>query len=61
MKIQEKISEFITGAQRVLTVSKKPDADQFSSMARITALGIVVLGVIGFLVELVSFLIKNYA
>ncbi|MDP2666562.1 MAG: protein translocase SEC61 complex subunit gamma [Candidatus Diapherotrites archaeon] len=57
--LKERWNDFLTGAQRVLTVSKKPDGNQYKSMARITALGILVLGIIGFAVELVSFLIKN--
>ncbi len=53
------IGEFIQNAQRVLTVSKKPDTAQYMSMARITALGILVLGVIGYMIELANFLIRG--
>lgn len=58
--IQGKWDHFVTGAKRILTVSRKPDTPQYMSMTRITAIGIIVLGVIGFLVELVSFLIKSF-
>ncbi len=57
MKID--IQEFLTSANRVLIVSKKPDTAQYLSMTRITALGIVVLGIMGFLVELATFLLRN--
>lgn len=57
MKID--LNEFFTSANRVLTVSKKPDTQQYLSMTRITAVGIVVLGIIGFAVELGTFLIKG--
>lgn len=57
MKID--IQEFFTSANRVLTVSKKPDTQQYLSMTRITALGIVVLGIMGFLVELATFLLRT--
>ena len=57
MKID--LNEFFTSANRVLTVSKKPDTAQYMSMTRITAVGIVVLGIIGFAVELATFLIKG--
>lgn len=56
MKID--INEFLTSANRVLTVSKKPDTQQYLSMTRITALGIVILGVIGYIVELATFLLR---
>jgi protein transport protein SEC61 subunit gamma-like protein len=53
------LNEFFTSANRVLTVSKKPDTAQYMSMTRITAVGIVVLGIIGFFVELGTFLLKG--
>lgn len=53
------LSEFFTSANRVLTVSKKPDTNQYMSMTRITAVGIIILGIIGFAVELGTFLIKG--
>jgi protein transport protein SEC61 subunit gamma-like protein len=58
MKID--IQEFLTSANRVLTVSKKPDTPQYMSMARITALGIIILGIMGFLVQLISFLLVGH-
>lgn len=55
----EWIQTFITDAQRVLTVSKKPSTDEFVTMARITALGLIVLGILGYTVEFITFLIRN--
>ena len=55
----EKLSEFVSSTQRIFTVSKKPDTPQYMTMLRITALGLVILGVIGYLVELVSFLLRT--
>ncbi len=60
-KPQEMVSEFVTSTQRILTVSKKPDTPQYMTMLRITALGIAVLGVLGFIVELINFLIRTAA
>ncbi len=58
-KPQEMIGEFVTSAQRILTVSKKPDTPQYITMLRITALGLVVLGVLGFVVELINFIVRT--
>lgn len=55
----EWIQTFITDAQRVLTVSKKPSTDEFVTMARITALGLIVLGILGYTVEFITFIIRN--
>ena len=57
--VKEGISDFFNSTQRILTVSKKPDTPQYKNMARITAVGILILGLIGYLVELASFLLKN--
>ncbi len=55
----EWIQTFISDAQRVLTVSKKPSTDEFMTMARITALGLIVLGILGYTVEFITFFIRN--
>ena len=55
----EWIQTFISDAQRVLTVSKKPSTDEFMTMARITALGLIVLGILGYTVEFITFIIRN--
>ena len=54
----EWINGFITDTQRILIVSKKPDTPTYINMLRITALGLVILGVLGYIVELTTFLIK---
>ncbi len=55
----EGLSEFVGSTQRILTVSKKPDTPQYMTMIRVTALGLVILGVIGYVVELMSFLVRT--
>ncbi len=58
LKLKEGLDEFITSTNRILTVSKKPDTPQYITMLRITALGLAVLGVLGYIVELINFLIR---
>ncbi len=55
----EWIHSFITDAQRVLIVSKKPDTAEYMTMVRITALGLIILGVLGYGVEFITFIIRN--
>jgi protein transport protein SEC61 subunit gamma-like protein len=45
-----RIREFITKARRVVLVSSKPDPDEFRISAKITGLGMVLIGAIGFAV-----------
>lgn len=58
LKLKEGLDEFITSTNRILTVSKKPDTPQYITMLRITALGLAVLGILGYVVELINFLIR---
>jgi protein transport protein SEC61 subunit gamma-like protein len=39
--------------QRVLRVSKRPDREEFINVSKITGLGIIVIGVIGFVISIV--------
>lgn len=47
-----KIGNFIQQARRVLLVSSKPDKHEFRSSVKITGIGIVLLGTVGFLIFL---------
>ncbi|GEM_PF-428016 len=48
--IPAKISAFIAASRRIFTVSKKPDADEYRQMAKIIGIGIILIGIIGFIV-----------
>lgn len=39
---------------RVLKVTKKPDKEEFSMSAKVTGLGILLIGMIGFLIYIAS-------
>ncbi|MCX8189946.1 MAG: protein translocase SEC61 complex subunit gamma [Candidatus Diapherotrites archaeon] len=46
------IRDFIESSRRVFTISKKPDLEEYLQMLKITALGVIVLGLIGFVVAI---------
>ena len=52
MKIGEKIEEYI----RVLKLAKKPSKEEFRDILRVCLIGILFIGVVGFVVYLVSVL-----
>lgn len=52
MKIKEKLESYM----RILKLSRKPDKDDFLTTAKICAIGIVVIGIVGFIFYLVSVL-----
>lgn len=55
--------EFITQTlkqyRRVLYISKRPDRDEFVNVAKITGIGIIIIGVIGFIINLIAILAGN--
>ena len=50
MNVQESFNKFMKDAKRVLKVSRKPDKDEYIDLAKISALGVVVVGGIGYII-----------
>ncbi len=51
--VLDKIKRFLSSSRRVLIISTKPNWKDFGSMAKVTAIGIVVIAVAGFIVQLI--------
>ena len=51
-----KIKSFIQEAIRVLRVTKKPDATEFKTTLKVSGLGILIIGLLGFLVQMIKIL-----
>lgn len=56
--VKEGVDNFFTSTQRILTVSKKPDANQYWMMVRVTGVGIAIIGLLGFAIELINFFVR---
>jgi protein transport protein SEC61 subunit gamma-like protein len=52
--IKEKLAEY----KRVLKVTKKPDSEEFKTIVKASGLGIVVIGMVGFIIAIIVQLIK---
>jgi protein transport protein SEC61 subunit gamma-like protein len=57
MKIFKKIKEFLISSKRILSISTKPSKKEFWTMSKVIGLGMVIIGVIGFVVKLIMELI----
>ena len=57
MNVQESFNKFVKDSKRVLKVSRKPDGQEYRELAKVTSLGVVIVGVIGFVVFLLGALI----
>ena len=51
-----KIRHFLGECLRVLKVTKKPDAIEFKTIVKVSGLGILIIGLIGFVVQMLKLL-----
>ena len=56
---KESMASFIKQCQRVLRVSRKPDREEYLNVAKITGIGIIIIGVIGFVITIIGQLIQG--
>lgn len=48
-----KFKDFVKECVRVLKITKKPSKQEFGSIVKVTGLGILVIGLMGFLIHIV--------
>jgi protein transport protein SEC61 subunit gamma and related proteins len=49
-----RIKRFIKETMRVMRVTKRPNRQEYSSIVKVTGLGIAIIGVMGFLIFMVK-------
>lgn len=59
INIQEKLKTFISNSRHVLSVSYRPSNHEFSRSAKIIILGVLLIGVLGFVLGVVISLITT--
>lgn len=57
MNVQERVDKVWRDCKRVLKVARKPDSEEYFEFSKITALGILIIGIIGFVIVLICQLI----
>jgi protein transport protein SEC61 subunit gamma-like protein len=57
---KKSVVDFIKLCQRVLQVSKKPDREEFFNVAKITGIGVLIIGAIGFIISIGAQLLRLY-
>lgn len=55
----EKLKNFLSESRRVLLVTKKPSGKEYKMAAKVTGMGIVLIGIIGMLIRIVGTLITG--
>jgi len=54
----KKLINFIKESKRVFKITKKPEALEFKTIVKVTGIGILIIGLIGFIIHLTWMLIK---
>ena len=52
VKLTEDLKTFVAKSKRVWLVLKKPSRKEFEMIAKVSAIGVLILGVIGFLISI---------
>ena len=53
-----RLKSFLLESRRVFRVTKKPSMEEYKSIVKVSAIGIAVIGIIGFIIQLLWQLIK---
>ncbi len=53
MKLMDRFKAFMSSSRRIISISQKPSKKEFWLMAKIIGLGIIIIGVIGYLIKLI--------
>ncbi len=53
MKLTTKLKSFYVKCRRVWSVMKKPSRKEYEQVAKVSAIGISILGLIGFLISII--------
>jgi len=54
-----KFKEFLESSKRILLIAKKPSNKEFWAMAKVVGLGMIVIGVLGFIIRLIMNIISG--
>jgi len=56
MSLWIKIKEFYIECLRILKITRKPDKIEFKTIVKVSGMGIAIIGLIGFLIQMIKHL-----
>lgn len=60
LKKKERTRSWISEYTRVLKLAKKPGRKEYSLTSKVTGIGIVIIGIVGYFIKYFSVLIQNF-
>lgn len=58
MSFKESTDDFFKQCKRVVRVSKKPDGEEYVNFIKVAAIGILIIGAIGFVIVIIGQLLS---
>lgn len=55
------LGKFLHDCKRVLQVARKPDKGEYLDVAKITGIGVLIIGTLGFIITLASYFLGGAA
>jgi len=59
LSLFQKLKRFFLESKRVWKITKKPTSQEYKAIVKVTSIGIAIIGLLGFLIQTVWFLLKN--
>jgi len=53
------MKKFLQNCKRTLQVAKKPEKDEYLQVTKITGLGILLIGFVGFIIMFISYILQT--
>ncbi|HLD59093.1 MAG TPA: protein translocase SEC61 complex subunit gamma [archaeon] len=50
LNLPGKLRDFLSSSRRIFIISKKPSREEFTTMVKVTGIGIIIIAIIGFIV-----------
>ena len=60
MNVSQMFDDFVKQSQRVLMITYKPKPAEFRQMALTTAVGMVLVGLVGFAISMAAYFIRHH-
>ncbi|VVB67635.1 Uncharacterised protein [Candidatus Norongarragalina meridionalis] len=59
MGIMESLQDFRVQSERVLAITHRPREDEYRQMALTTAIGMVLIGLVGLIIAMTAYFLRN--
>ncbi|MEM2021206.1 MAG: protein translocase SEC61 complex subunit gamma [Zestosphaera sp.] len=55
-----KLEELVTMWRKIITISEKPESDEYKTLLKVTLGGLLLVGVIGFVIHLILSYVQGF-